>query len=496
MKPDSTKRLRAFLRLTTQRVVLPCLLLISVFRPTISSQATMLAEVQVKWRTPLDARTEAEFEEIFAQSQASPVTEGRLTRLLETALALLADCGYRYALLEPCNFRAANDSLSFDLVVTPGPVAVIASWELCGLTRTDPRWLADVLQLPVGVPATQRQIAHAIARIASVPNLSLESKPVTLPAGDSGIAIQLNLRESSPARFEGAIAAGAEDGRQRTLLGRVSLGLSGLFRRAHAVNLEYEHPQPNDRLMRLAYSEHSSLWSRLGIRLQFEDWRRHDHRQNISGEIDVSISRARAIFATLGARWQKLSPLESGAGPARLYEASGGLVWGRESQGTIGFTCAYSLHRRWGAATGTEESASRVRLESRGRGEVGLFGALQVSGSYAARWWADNSQLRAGDEWFLGGERLSGYQSRAIIAASGLWTRLELARRDRSGFGLATFGDLAFLTMFDHRSARPASVGLALLLDSPGRRGRLEVAWRDQASLRDGILRLSVVQGW
>ena len=76
---------------------------------------------------------------------------------------------------------------------------------------------------------------------------------------------------------------------------------------------------------------------------------------------------------------------------------------------------------------------------------------------------------------------------------------LEFGRIWRRGFGLAAFGETGWLESFAAEAttpATPSSYGLAILLFARDRSGRLEVAWRDHAAWGDGIVRLSVTQGW
>lgn len=458
--------------------------------------ATTLSHITIIWRTQPAPTTITQIESTVSSSCGSPVTETRLARLLESTVSRLADLGHHRAIIEPQNFRGNDDSLVFDLVIDPGPVVLISHWQFTGLHRTDSLWLADALDLPIGVAATRENVADAIAGLSGFSTLSLDGAPEFVSNADETVTIVLRLREQSPARFEGALAAGSPNGADQSLLGRFSFGLNGLFRRAHSLDVRYEHPQPSERLLNLSYSEHYALWRNLSSSVIFEDWRREDHRQQIGTDLSLDLWRRHSIDLIVGANWQKIAPLASATNPSRLYETTAGVKLGDSRSSAISVTGTYSVHRQWDRKTGLEDSEARLRLESQGTGTQRLGSHSRIRLSYGARWWGQETQPRHGDEWFLGGEVLSGYSARAIAASDGVWSRVEISRKSTSGFGISIFGDQAWLRLFDDSYTRPATFGLALLLDSPGRSGRLELAWKDRASLRDGILRLSVIQDW
>lgn len=460
------------------------------------SHATALTDINIIWRTQPDPSTRSQIEAALTTSHGSTISEARLTRLLETTLARLADYGHHRATLEPQNFSGNDDSLAFDLVIDPGPIALISQWRFADLRRTDSLWLANVLDLPISVAATRETVADAIARISGFSTLSLAGAPEFVSNADESVTIVLRLNEQSPARLEGALAAGSPNGADQSLLGRFSLGLNGLFRRGHSLDVRYEHPQPSERLLHLTYSEHYALWRSLTSSVHFEDWRRDDHRQQVGTNLSLRLWRRQNVDLLLGGSWQKIAPLASATNPSRQYESTAGVKLGDSRSTTISVTGTYSLHRQWDREASLEVSQSRLRLESQGTGAIALGFHSRIRLSYGARWWSQVTQSHPGDEWFLGGEVLSGYSVRSIAASEGVWSRIELSRKSASGLGISIFGDQAWLRLFDESYTRPSTLGLAFLLNSQGRSGRLELAWKDRASLRDGILRLSVIQDW
>ena len=473
--------------------VLASLLLLS----WIPAKATTIAQIEIIWHDSTDESTRANLESIVDATEGTQLSESRISRMLETGLAELARQGHHLATLAPRGFRSVNDSVSFVIDIAPGPRTRIARWEVIGLVRTDSAWLMNALALPHGVHATSSAVSDALTRLTVFTNVKLAGPPVFIATeADSLVAVHLHVRENRPAQFEGAVAAGSDDGGDQALLGRFSLGLNGLFRRAHSLDIHYEHPQPREQLLRLDYSENRALWRDLSTRVVFEDWRRLDHRQRIGADVSLSTRTLQSMSVLLGLNWQKVAPLNSGADAARLYESSAGLSWRRADAFVMSVTGTYSLHRQWQKSTGAESSQSRLRFDSEGKGRLNLTAMSTFRLTLGARWWGSASDPRPGDEWFLGGHVLSGYADRSIAASEGVWSRVELSRASRAGIGVTLFGDLAWLSMFDQTYSRPASLGLAVLLESPGRSGRLELAWRDHASLADGILRLSVVQGW
>lgn len=458
--------------------------------------AATLSNIHILWRTQPDPKTQSLVESSLNSEHGSPVAEARLTRMIESTLARLADVGHHRAVIEPQNFRSANDSVEFDLIIDPGEIVRISKWEIAGLRRTDSLWLVNTLDLPIDVAATREAISEAISQLSNFTALTLDGAPEFNLATDGTVTVVIRIREQSSARFEGALAAGSPNGADQSLLGRFSLGLSGLLRRGHSLDILYEHPQPAERLLRLAYSERYAISRLFTSQFQFEDWRRDDHRQQVGTNLSIRLWRRHHVDLLVGANWQKVAPLASSTMPSRLYESTVGLKLGNARSFGVTFSGTYSLHRQWATTTSREESRSRLRIESQGRRAIGMGHHSRIHLSFGARWWGKGEELRAGDEWFLGGDVLSGYAARSIAASDGLWSRLEVSRKSASGLGLSVFGDQAWLSLFDGSYSRPSTLGFALLLDSSGRSGRLELAWKDRASLRDGILRLSVIQDW
>ncbi len=461
------------------------------------AHATTIARIDVIWHDSMTCIAHTSIESAVRTAEGTQLSESRLNRVLESTLAHLAELGHHFAILAPRDFRTLNDSVSFTIDIDPGARTRIARWEVIGLTRTDSTWFMNALSLPTGVDATATVVRDALSRLSEFADVQLAGSPAFVETEpDSLVVVHIHLRESTPARFEGAVAAGSADGGEQALLGRFSLGLYGLFRRGHSFDIHYEHPQPREQLLRLNYSENRALWRNLSTHAMFEDWRRQDHRQRISTDAALSTRAQENVAVLLGLNWQKVTPLNSGADAARLYETSAGLSWRRTDAISISLKSTYSLHRQWEKSTNAELSQSRLRVDSEGRARINLPAMSSVRLTLGARWWGSGAEMRTGDEWFLGGNILSGYADRSIAASDGVWSRVEFSRASSSGFGVSLFGDLAWLSMFDQTYSRPSSLGLAVLLESPGRSGRLELAWRDHASLADGILRLSVVQGW
>lgn len=462
-----------------------------------TTAAATIGHVNITWHDAVDSQARESIESNLGSSEGAILTEERINRILESLLAQLEAYGHFHATVSPRDFHSSSDSLKFTIDVTAGPRARIVKWELVGLARTDSVWLAKALALPVGAWATSTNLSGMIERLSAFTHIQLIAPPEIVDGpDDSSVVINIHLRESTPTRLEGAIAAGSSDGADQALLGRFTLGLQGLFRRGHALDIQYEHPQPRERLLRLDYAESRSIWGHLSSGVSFEDWRRGDHRQRIRTQFTLSPHASRTLSLFVGANWQKIVPLQPGSDAARLYESSAGMLWKRGDALHASLAGTYSVHRQWGRSAGSESSQSRLRFDSEGEARFDLSSRSSIGVLYGARLWGGEDNLHIGDEWFLGGDVLRGYSDRSIAAASGVWSRMELSQTTHSGFGASLFGELAWLSMFDDSYTRPATVGLALLLESSGRSGRLELAWKDHATLSDGILRLSVIQGW
>jgi hypothetical protein len=122
--------------------------------------------------------------------------------------------------------------------------------------------------------------------------------------------------------------------------------------------------------------------------------------------------------------------------------------------------------------------------------------------SVARAWISGHEDLSFGDEWFLGGaDHLRGYDDQAFSAASGIWGSAEIGYWLVPSLGLSLFSEAAHFSGVESSTQMtaietPLDYGWALRLMSAGRIGRLEFAWRRDAALRDGFVRLKVTQSW
>lgn len=462
-----------------------------------TARGTELGRVDVDWETMPTAELKKAIESSLNRTRERTVTEARLSSFIESTLAILADHGHYRATVKPENFRLTDDSLTFSLSITSGPTVVVTQWDFTGLMRTDSLWLSQAVDLPIDVPITRALLERAQSTLSQFGNISLAGPPeVVVASYDSSATIRLKLREQLPARIEGAFAAGPGEGAHTALLGRFSLGIDGLFRRDRSLRLRYEHPQASERLLRLEHSDRMALSRRLSTKLSFEDWRRSDHRQEITADATINLSTRQKIGLTAGLDWRKVSPLASIVNPSRTIETSLGLTWGHERQTHISLNGVSSQHRQWQRATLNEDASWRLRWETEAVWIASLTTRTRLHVSAGGRWWESGRAPRSGDEWFLGGEVLSGYPARSLSAYEGLWSKVALSRVSTAGLGAALFFETARLAMFDGARQNPSSLGLAIILQAPGRSGRLELAWKDRATFEDGILRLSVMQGW
>lgn len=462
---------------------------------TAVANATTLTRVDVTISGTLPPSLHSRIESLVQSAAGSPFTEQRVESLLSVMLNLLSEHGYHHAVLIPRQFTGTPDTLSFALEITPGTPLRIARWEFAGLVRTDSSWLVRTLSLPTRGIASADAFAHARRQIATIGGLSPDGSPILRVLSDSTVAVLLPIREDPPARFEGALATGSVAGGASELQGRLSFGIRSLFRRDRALQFRYERPRAAERLVQLDLADRYALFHAADLAIGLEDWRRVDRRQQAQLRAGLRLSRALPLVLTLQGRWTRITPEQSAVDPARVYEAAAGLIWGHPDRAHLQTALVYSLHRRWLPPSSQRESDSRLRLETSGRLDL-TFGSPTLTLAAGARQWGRGATLRPGDEWFLGGEILRGYPSRSLAAADGLWLRCELSQPVTRGLDAAVFAEQAWLAMFDGPYHRPASAGCALWLESGGRRGRLELAWRDHAAWRDGLLRLVLTQGW
>ncbi|HWO56059.1 MAG TPA: hypothetical protein VNN55_00665 [bacterium] len=462
---------------------------------TAAVNATTLTHIDITINGTLPPSLHSRIESLVQSAAGGPFTEQRVESLLGVMLNVLSDHGYHHAALIPRRFTGTHDSLSFALEITPGAPLRIARWELAGLVRTDSSWLARTLSLPTGGIASADAFAHARRQIAAIGGLVPDGSPILRALSDSTVAVVLPIREDPPARFEGALATGSVDGGASELQGRLSVGIRSLFRRDRALQLLYERPRADERLVQLDLADRYALFHAADLAIGLEDWQRVDRRQQAQWRAGLRLSRASSLVWTLQGRWIRITPAQSDVDPARVYESAAGLIWGHLDRAHLQTALVYSLHRRWLPPASQPASESRLRLETSGRLDL-TFGAPTLTLAAGARQWGRGATLRSGDEWFLGGEILRGYTSRSLAAADGLWLRCELSQPVTRGLDATVFAEQAWLAMFDGPYHRPSSAGCALWLESGGRRGRLELAWRDHAAWRDGLLRLVLTQGW
>lgn len=477
------------------------------------SSACLFGRVELVWSAHVPKQCESDLSQIARRLFRGPVDQNRLSQGMQGLLSTLADAGYRNAVISPRDFSLNSGRLGLHIVIEPGSLVRVENWEFAGLSRTDTTWLARALDCPVGVPATRALLDRVVERFRGISALALTAPPeIVLQSQDSTATVRLHLSERRSAVLGGALAMAGGQERQsaRSLAGRFSLSFSGLFHRDRAMDLRYEHPRPDEMLLRFGVGESRAFGSRFDWRLDMEDWERAEHRQAVDVLIACALGSTHDVRIETGGGWRKITPGHSTTAPARVEQMTFGLAHGRSATPTASFTTPAtswavqitSSHRReWPGGMGPGLSRWRTRLDAQHAQTIrlapGFFGTLRVA---ARQWWTKESILSIGDEWFLGGpDMIRGYEARSIAASSGVTTSLELTTLSGRGIGAAVFGDAARLRLLGPPSSDYSayySYGAALLLSGADRTGRLEVAWRDRAAWADGIVRLSIIQGW
>ena len=326
------------------------------------------------------------------------------------------------------------------------------------------------------------------------------------------------LEERSLASVDGALAAGGGGGQTNgsgevgsRLNGRISLSMSGLFRRDRTFNLNYERPRPGEMLLAVSFGEQGAFRRNLDWRVSFDEWNRSDHRQHVSANIGVGVKRSSQIRLEWEGRLMRLTPGGSGRLPVRNRDLSVGLRsgalprsssidWDMTQFWRVRYTYSRSSLRATGGPADAPNLANRQRLEAQVERLISIGERWQWRMAARGRWWIGRYALRGGDEWFLGGGRmLRGYEDRDIAAVSGWLASVDILNRLTPELGIAAFVDFGVVRPFDPvlgSTLSPASFGGAFVLSGRNRRARLEFAWRDGSAWRDGLVRLGVSQGW
>ncbi|HUU45973.1 MAG TPA: hypothetical protein VM118_09585, partial [Acidobacteriota bacterium] len=240
--------------------------------------------VQIEWADTVPTPLKTAVEQRAHKTFQGTVDQRRFGDATRSLLELLADEGYHRAAAAPRDFTVNGDALEFGLVVDPGPPLLIGGWRFTGLTRTDTTWLASALDLPIGVVWTRALADRISRRLHSFSHVAAAGSPQLEPGPtDSSVFVVIPLTEQNPATIDGMLAASSVDGTSasRQLTGRLTVGLSGLFRRDRSVRLRYEKPHRTETLFRLNLREAGAFGRRLDWQLGVEEWDRLDHRQTV-----------------------------------------------------------------------------------------------------------------------------------------------------------------------------------------------------------------------
>jgi hypothetical protein len=487
------------------------------FAGTISSRRASIhdtmrvTEIRLLWDRPVHESVRDDISELASERIRKPLTNDGLSDLLHAILSSLTDRGYRRAAIVPHDFVETGDAFEFSMSINPGSIHTIAAWRFSGLNRTDTTWLAKVLDLPCGVTWSNSLRSQIERRIHRISHLYLSGEPGVIgDSDDTCITIELPFAERATALADGALSLGSGSASQ-DLNGKLSLEMLGLFGRDRSLGLNYEHPRPEESLLRFRFSERGIFGSPWSWRLALEQLDRLDHRRSIElgasyGGVAMDGWRIEGV-----GRLAQITPGRTGIRATRTQEATFGLSNRPDqrlpliyvSPGLYVSAHATWSHARSGLGAGTldePQSIARLRTDLRAAQVIALNRRWRLRFDGVGRWWPRHEQLVAGDEWYLGGEGwLQGYSDRDVVAASGWVLVSELMCDLAREVAAAAFAETGLLTGFaapDGRTVRPSSYGIAIMLHSRQRYGRLQVAWRDGAAWGDGLIRLNVSHGW
>ena len=475
--------------------------------------------VTIAWTDQVAAPTRSQVEAVAVSAFSGTVAEVTFTAAMRRILTTLEDNGYRHARLSPRDFATRDHSLEFVLQVSPGPRSRVVSYGFDGLASTDTVWLKKLVAQPVDVPLTAQWLRIASARLHRLSNIRIAGAPDLIEVGEhpqtneTAVAVRWHLQENRNARFDGLLAAGGE-GDQSGLNGRAAVQFDGLFGRDRSVAVRYYRLRPQWTSLNLRFAERGSFSGPVDWALELDESNQRDRRQRITGTLEYNLGPSANWKIGTAWSWQRITPGESDAANARLLDASAGvekpsLTDSRAgvSQTNIGFGLWTTISRRrtFGSPASDHPGGAddRFRLDSKAGVTQFLASRWELGLSMAARWWwSGNEGLRYGDEWYLGGpDRLRGYEDQAFAAASGIWLLAEAGYWLLPSLGVTLFSETARFSEINSESNSsdhepPFDYGCALRLASAGRIGRLEFAWRRDAALRDGFLRLKVTQTW
>lgn len=470
-------------------------------------------EVHVLWSDSIAPTAKQAVERTSVSAFTGPAGETAFTAAMRRILVTLESDGYRHARVSPGDFTSDGTSLALTLRITPGPRSRVIDYGFANCTHTDTLWLRKQVAQPVGVPLTADWLRAAAARLARLSNVRVASEPEITTvednpgASEESVVVRWPLDEDRNARLDGVLAAGGEDA-QSGLTGHASMQLDGLFGRDRSIAVRYNRPRPQWNALNLSFAERGAFGGPFDWGLELSTSNQLDRRQRIATRIGLAFGRSADWSVGAAAAWQRITPIVTGNTPARNIDASLGIektprLSARRRSTDISGNLWTTLSHRQTYSGASSVAADRLRIDAHASLTRVLGRNWDLSLMSAARaWLSGRSALGFGDEWYLGGtDHMRGYDDQTFAAASGVWAAAEIGYWCVPSLGLSLFGEAARITEIEAAGSTtgttcPVDYGAALRLISGGRVGRLEFAWRRDAALRDGYVRLKVTQSW
>ncbi len=494
-------------------LLLACLAFAGVSLAQAQSAHVVFGTVTVHWTDAIPAAEMRRVEIVSTSAFSGTPGETAFSNAMRRVLIALESEGYRQARLSPGDFNANASSLQFTLTIVPGPRARVVDYGFANLSHTDTLWLKKIVNQPVNVPLTADWLRAANARIARLASVRVTSDPEIItvdqnPDGtETAVAVRWALEEDRNARLDGVLAAGGE-GEQSGVTGRAAMQFDGLFGRDRSIAVRYNRPRPQWNALNLRFNERGGFGSPLDWGLELDASNQLDRRQRIATRVSLSLGHRADWSLGTAAAWQRVTPITTNADPSRNIDASLGIEKlsypsAHQTRSTISGGLWSTLSHRQKYSGPNTNSADRLRFDAHASITHVLGNCWDLSLAAMTRAWLSGSDdLSYGDEWYLGGpDHLRGYDDQAFAASSGVWGTAELGYWLVPTLGITVFGEAAQFEEIDFAETqagtqRPVDYGAALRLISSGRVGRLEFAWRRDAALRDGYVRLKVTQSW
>ncbi|TKJ41229.1 hypothetical protein CEE37_06070 [candidate division LCP-89 bacterium B3_LCP] len=196
-------------------------------------------------------------EEAPLQSRpGSPLFGIMLQADLQDILDAKQETGYPFARLIVKELQLSDDSLDVITRMTSGPIALLESVRVLGVTSTKPNAIAREARIVSGEPYNPNRLEKARQRIRKLPFVEEVSQPALIPLGSDRYDVMFQVQEAHSNSFDGVIGyQPGTDGEKGEVTGLLNLTFMNLFGTGRKAKILWERTSEFRQALELYYEE-------------------------------------------------------------------------------------------------------------------------------------------------------------------------------------------------------------------------------------------------